>query len=126
MCNFSKKSKPTNRLTGLQEIQIYFELVCQNPRNGSKKFEKDISSGTGDIPIFVYFSKEVSQLTDWQTYTKCIIIWKKCTSILGMSPKKIREISHPELEISLHLSNFSKELSQLRDIQEIQNYLKIV
>ena len=29
--------------------------------------------------------------------------------------KKIRNISHPELEISLYLSNFSKEVSQLTD-----------
>ena len=34
-----------------------------------------------------------------------------------MSPKKFRKISHPELEISLNLSNFSKKVSQLTDRQ---------
>ena len=29
--------------------------------------------------------------------------------------KKIRDISHPELEISLHLSKISKKVSQLTD-----------
>ena len=46
-----------------------------------------------------------------------------------MSPKKFRKISHPELEISLHLSCFSKEISQLKDWQtykKIQNYLEKV
>ena len=50
---FQKGSKPTNRLTDIQEIQNYLEIVYQHPRNVSKKIQKDILSGTGDIPIFV-------------------------------------------------------------------------
>ena len=43
-------------------------MVYKLPRNVSKKFQKYISSKTGDIHIFAYFSKETRQLTDWQTY----------------------------------------------------------
>ena len=32
-----------------------------------------------------------------------------------MSPKNFRKVSHPELEISLYLSNFSKRVSKLID-----------
>ena len=61
------------------------------------------------------FCKEVSQLTDYQTYMKVRIIWNKCTNIPGMPPKNFRKISHTELEISLYLSNFSKKVSQQTD-----------
>ena len=61
------------------------------------------------------FSKEVSKLTDGQTYKKFRIIWKKCTNIPGMPPKNFRKISHTEQEISLYLSNFPKEVGQLTD-----------
>ena len=63
------------------------------------------------------FSKEVSQLTDWQTYKKLRIIWNKWTNIPGMPPTNFRKISHTEVEISLYLSNFSKKVSQLTDWQ---------
>ena len=54
-----------------------------------------------EISLYLYnFSKEVSQLTDLQIYKKFRIIWNKCTNIPGMSPKKFRKISYPELEIS--------------------------
>ena len=46
-----------------------------------------------------------------------------------MSPNNFRKISHPELEISLYLYNFSKDVSELMtltDIEEIQKYLKLV
>ena len=56
-----------------------------------------------------YFSKEVSQLTDCQTYKKFVIIWQKCTNISGMSPKKFRNIYHPGQEISQFLPTISKE-----------------
>ena len=36
-----------------------------------------------------------------------------------MPPKNFRKMSDPELEIYLYLSNFSKEIGQLTDIQEI-------
>ena len=117
-----------------------------------------------ELETFLYlsnFSKKITQLTDWQTNKKFVIIWKKCTNIpgmsqiisgrsliqnrrypyiclisvrklansdlqtyknfitnwkqceniLGMSPKNFRMITHLEQEISLHLSNFSKEVS---------------
>ena len=47
------------------------------------------------------FSKEVSQLTDSQTYKKFKIIWINCKNIPRKPPKIFRKISHPELEISL-------------------------
>ena len=90
------------------------EPVCQYLRNVSKIFQNDISSRTWDIPLS-NFNKEVSKQTDWQTYMKFRIICNKCTNIPGMSPKDFRKISHPGLDISLYLSNFSKEVSQLTD-----------
>ena len=64
---------------------------------------------------FSNFSKEVSQLTDWKIYKKFRFIWNQCTNIIEMSPKNFRKISNSDLEISLYLSNFSKEVSQLTD-----------
>ena len=45
-----------------------------------------------------------------------------------MSPKSFKKISHPENDLPLHLSNFSKEVSNLtdKDIQTICIYLEIV
>ena len=40
-------------LTDIQKICKCLELVYKPLRNVSKKFQKDISSRTGDIPIFV-------------------------------------------------------------------------
>ena len=90
-------------------------------RNVSKKIRK-IYHPELEISLYLSnFSKEVSQLTDWQTYKKFRIIWNKCTNIPGMPPKNFRKISHPELEISLYLSNFSKKVSQLTDWQTYTN-----
>ena len=61
------------------------------------------------------FNKEVSQITDWQTYKNFRIIWNYCANIPVMSQENFRNISLPELEISLYLYNFSKEVSQLTD-----------
>ena len=89
------------------------ETVYKHLRNVSKKF-RNIFNPEQEISLHLSnFSKEVSQLTDWQTYKKFRIIWNKCTNIQGMPPKIFRKISHPELKISLNLSNFSKEVSQL-------------
>ena len=58
-----------------------------------------------EVEILLYlcnFSKEVSKLTDGQTYKKFRIIWKKCTNIPGVPPKKFRKIPLPERDISLH------------------------
>ena len=53
-----------------------------------KNFKK-ISHPELEISLYLYhFSKEVSPLTDCQTYTNFRIIWNKCTIIPGMPPKK--------------------------------------
>ena len=55
-----------------------------------KKFRKITYQ---ELDIFKYlcnFSKKVSQLTDEQTYKKIRIIWKKCSNIPGLSPKKFK------------------------------------
>ena len=72
-----------------------------------------------EISLYLtYFSKEVSQLTDWQTYKKLTTIW---TNILGNVSKKFQKIYHEELEISLYLSNFRKEVSQLQTDRHTRN-----
>ena len=38
-----------NRLTDIQEIWNYLELVHKHPKNVYRKFEKDNRSRTGDI-----------------------------------------------------------------------------
>ena len=53
---------------------------------------------------------------------KLEMIWKKYTSIQEMSPKHFRKISHPEVEISLYLSIFSKKVSQLTDWQTYKKF----
>ena len=39
-----------------------------------------------------------------------------------MSPKKFSKISYPQLEISLYLSHFSKEVHQLKDWQKYKKF----
>ena len=109
-------SKEVSQLKTDRQTKIcnYLEKVYNYLRNVSKKFQKDISSRTRYNPLFI-FDKDVSKQTDWQTYMKFRIICSYGTNIPGISPEKIRKISHPELEISLYLSNFSKEVSQLTD-----------
>ena len=46
-----QRSKPNRRLTDLQENWNTLEIVQKYPGNISNKFQKDISSKTGDIPI---------------------------------------------------------------------------
>ena len=82
-----------------------------SPKNFRKIFHPEL-----EISLHLSnFIKKVSQLTDWETHNFFRIIWNKCINIPGMSPKIFRKISHPEQEISLHLSNFSKEVSQITD-----------
>ena len=59
------------RLTEIQDIWNYFEVLYKNPRNVTRKFEKESSSGTR----YNNFGKEVRQWTDWQTDNKYEIIW---------------------------------------------------
>ena len=46
-----------------------------------------------------------------------------------MSPKDSRKVYHPELEIPIYLSNFSKEIRQITDqhtYKKNHNYLELV
>ena len=63
---------------------------------------------------------------DWLTFKKVVSIRKKYTDISGMSQKNFRKISRQEQDISLYLSNFSKEVAQLTDILEIWLYLNLM
>ena len=81
------------------------------------------------LEIFLYlsnFRKEVSQLTDWQTYKKFVINWKYCKKIPGMSPKIVRKIYYPGQEISLYCPIFSKDVSQLTDWQTYKKFKTIL
>ena len=55
-----------NRLTDIQEILNYSELVYKHPQNISRKFEKDSSSRTGVITDNLYLVRQWDneQLTD--------------------------------------------------------------
>ena len=87
-----------------------------------KKFRK-ISHPEQEISLYLSnYSKKVSQLTYWQTYKKCVTIWKKCTNIPGMPPKNFRNISLPEVKILLYLCSFSKEVSKLTDGQTYKKF----
>ena len=90
------------------------KILVMSPQNFKKIYHQELE-------IFLYMSNfhtEVSQLKDWETYKKFKIIWIKCKNIQGISPKNFRKMSHPELDISLHLSNFRNEVSQLTDRQK--------
>ena len=89
-----------NRLTDIQEIWSYLELMYNHIRNVSRKFEKYISSRTGYIQRKPNFGNEVRQWKNWQTYKKSEIIWKQCTDIPRMCPENLRKLAHPELETS--------------------------
>ena len=123
--NFSKY------VSQLKDWQTYKKFVgiwkkCTNISGMSPKSFRNISHAEQEIsPYMSNFSKEVSQLMDSQTYNKYATIWKKCTNISGISPKKFRKISHSEQEISLYLSNFNKKVSQLTYWQTHKNLLII-
>ena len=120
--NFSKE---VSQLTDWQTYKKFWIIwnKCTNIQGIPAKNFRKISHTELEISLYLSnFSKIVSQLTDWQTYKKFIIIWKKCTNILGMPPKNFRKISHTELEISLYLSNFSKKVSQLTDWQTYKKF----
>ena len=73
-----------------------------------KNFGK-ISHQEQEISLYLSnFSKEISQLTDLQTYKQFSIIGKWCKNIQRMSPKHFRKISNPGQEIFLYWPNFSK------------------
>ena len=59
LSDFSKEVT-NNRLTDIQEIQYYFQLVCKHPRSVSKNF-KNISHLEVEITTSLsHFSKEVA------------------------------------------------------------------
>ena len=64
---------------------------------------------------FLNLSKEISQLTDSETYKNIVIIGKECTNIPGMPQKNFRNISPPNQDISLYWPNFCKEVSKVID-----------
>ena len=71
-----------------------------------------------ELEISLYLSnvgKEVSQLTDWQTYKKFRNIWNKCKNIPEMPPTNFRKIYHPDLGISLYYPNISQKVSKLTE-----------
>ena len=93
-------------------------------KNISKKTFRQISHSKLEISLHLSnISKEVSQPTDWQTYTIFKIIWIKCKNTTGISPKYFRKLSHPELDISLDLPYFSKGVSQLTDWQTHSQFI---
>ena len=80
-----------NGLTDRQEIWNYFDVLYKNPRNVSRKFEKDSSSRTG----YHDFKKEVRQWTDWQTYKKSEIIFELVYKHPRNVSRKFEEDSTP-------------------------------
>ena len=122
MYNFSKEVSQLTDWQTYKKFRIIWNKCTNIPGMSPKNFRK---ISYPDLEISQYlcnFSKKVSQITDWQTYKKFRIIWNKCTNILGMPPKNFRKISDPELEISLYLSNFSKEVSQITDWQTYKKF----
>ena len=98
---FQQGSKRTNRLTDIQEIWNYSEIVYKHSRNVSKRFQK-------------YITKNQSYKKAFNILYPSWYFWKSQTFF--------RMISHPELEISLYLSNFSKKVSQLTDWQAYKKF----
>ena len=117
LSNFSKEVSQLTDWQTYKKFRIIWNKCTNIPGMSPKNFRKISYPDLEISQHLCNFSKKVSQTTDWQTYKKFRIVWNKCTNIPGMSPKNFRKISHPELEISLDLSNFSKEVSQLTDWQ---------
>ena len=105
MTNWKRYKRLRDRLTGKQEIQNILEIVQNYPRNVSKKF-RNINNSELEISLYISnFVRDVTQLTDCQTYQKFRINRNRHANIPEMSPNNFRKISHPEVEISLYLSN---------------------
>ena len=125
MCNGSKDVSKLTDWQTYNNFRIIWNWPANIPKMSPKNFRKTSDPELEISLYFSYFSKEVSQPTDSHTYKKFRIIWNYCTKISGMSPKNFRKISHQELEISLYLSNFSKEVSQLTDWQTYKKFENI-
>ena len=71
---------PKNRLTDIQGINKYLELLYKHQRNFFSKIRK-ISHPEQKISLYwLNFSKEVSQVMAGQTKKKYVIIWKQCNN----------------------------------------------
>ena len=96
---------------------------CRNIPGMSPRNLRKICPPELELSLYLYnICKEVRQLTDWRTYKKFRIIWNWYANIPDASPKNFREISHPQLEISLYWHNFSKKVHQLTYIQTYNKY----
>ena len=110
LCNFSKKVSQIAEWQTYKKIRIVWNK-CTNIQVMSPKNFRKISYLELKISLYYHnFSKEVSQLTNRQTYKRFWTIWKKSRYILGMPPKKFRMIYHPELDIYRYWYNFIKEV----------------
>ena len=117
LSSFSKRVSQQTDWHTTKKFRIIWSC-CTNISGMSPKSFRNISHPEPEMSLYLSnCSKEVSHLTDWQTYKNFRIIWNWPANIPEMSPKNLRKISHPELEISLYLYNFSKEVSQLTDLQ---------
>ena len=110
-----------DRLTDMQEIENNLFIVKKYPRNVSKNMKKIYLLQNWRYPYTSLFQQENKPTSDWQTYKNFWIIWNWPANIPEMSWKNLRKISHPELEITLYLYNFSKEVSQITDLQTYKN-----
>ena len=109
--------------THTKNSELFGWNQCTNISGISQKTSRKISYPELEISLCLSnFSKEISQLTDWQTYKKFRIIWNKCTNIPGMSSKNFRKISYPDLEIFQYLCNCSKKVSQITDWQTYKKF----
>ena len=122
LCNFSKRVSQQTDWQTTKKFRITWNY-CTNISGMPPKSFRNISHPEPEISLYLSnCSKEVSQLTDWQKDKNFRIIWNWPANIPEMSKKNFRKISHPELEISLYLSNFSKEVSQLTDWQTYKKF----
>ena len=122
LSNFSKEVSQLTDWETYKFVGIIWNKCINIPGMSPKIFRKIPYQELEISQYLCNFSKKVSQITDWQTYKKFIFIWNQWSNIPGMSPKIFRQRSHPELEISLYLSNFHQEVSQLTHWQTYQNY----
>ena len=108
--NFSKGVSQLRDWQSYKKFKIIWNQCANIPGMFPENFRK-ISLPEVEILLYLCnFSKEVSQLTDWQTYKKFRTILNWPANTPEISPKNFRKISHLELEISLYLSGFGKKV----------------
>ena len=89
-----------NRLTDIQEIRNYLEVVYKHPKNISRKFEKDRSSWTGDITDNLFsVRKWGNEQTDRHT-RNLKLFWTGAKTSKECLPKIWKKIAHLQLKIS--------------------------